>query len=391
MTIAATLPLPAAGARVWDTIMIGAGPAGALAARQLALAGFSVLLIDRAAFPRWKVCGACLNSATLATLAAVGLDRLVEQHGAIPLHEMQLAACRQQARVPLVGQVSLSREAFDAALVKAAVDAGASFLPRTWARLLGASATARHVALRQDGGEGLAAARVVIAADGLSSANEASPIVQRASRIGAGAVAEHAPAAYRAGTIFMACGGGGYVGLVRIEDGRLNIAAALDAGAVRRHGSIGLLAAAILAEGGLPAVPDIGQLCWRGTPALTRRTVRPAAERLFLVGDAAGYVEPFTGEGIAWALGGAIAVARVAGRACRRWDPALAAEWSACYRRTVACRQWPCRMLAALLRRPLLTGAAVALLHRVPLLLTAVLHILEASAVRVRPHAASPG
>ena len=42
------------------------------------------------------------------------------------------------------------------------------------------------------------------------------------------------------------------------------------------------LAAAILAEGGLPAVPGLASLPWRGTPALTRHPVHPAAERLLL-------------------------------------------------------------------------------------------------------------
>jgi flavin-dependent dehydrogenase len=43
-------------------------------------------------------------------------------------------------------------------------------------------------------------------------------------------------------------------------------------------------------------------LDWLGTLPLTRRTPRPAGHRVLVVGDAAGYVEPFTGEGMAWAL-----------------------------------------------------------------------------------------
>src|SRR5205809_3229 len=109
MTIAATLSLAAAGARLWDALVVGAGPAGALAARQLARQGLAVLLVDRAVFPRWKVCGACLNGWALRTLAAAGLDRLVPAHGGIPLTGLQLAAWGRPALVPLAGPAALSR------------------------------------------------------------------------------------------------------------------------------------------------------------------------------------------------------------------------------------------------------------------------------------------
>ena len=62
---------------------------------------------------------------------------------------------------------------------------------------------------------------------------------------------------------------------------------------------------------------------WKGTPELTRRPVRLGAERLFAVGDAGGYVEPFTGEGVLWALSGARALAPLVARVAERWDPGL--------------------------------------------------------------------
>ena len=43
--------------RVWDAVVVGAGPGGALTAFELGRAGAGVLLVDRQAFPRWKVCG----------------------------------------------------------------------------------------------------------------------------------------------------------------------------------------------------------------------------------------------------------------------------------------------------------------------------------------------
>src|ERR1019366_8245574 len=100
-----------AGARSWDVVVVGAGPAGSLAARELARRGAAVLLLDKAHFPRAKVCGGCLTLKALATLTAVGLGTLADGCGAIPLASLSLAVARAQARVSLPGK-ALSREAF---------------------------------------------------------------------------------------------------------------------------------------------------------------------------------------------------------------------------------------------------------------------------------------
>ena len=136
----------------------------------------------------------------------------------------------------------------------------------------------------------------------------------------------------------MACGAGGYTGLVRLEDGRLDVAAAFDAAWVRAAGGPGRAAARLLREAGWPAPDRLEALPWRGTPALTRRPRRVAAERLFVVGDAAGYVEPFTGEGMAWALASGAAVAPLAARAVT-WRPELARRWADLHSRVVGRRQ----------------------------------------------------
>src|SRR5262249_5247946 len=125
----ATLSLGAAASRDWDCVVVGAGPAGALAARELVLRGVSVLLVDRADFPRWKVCGCCLNARALGVLAAVGLGGLTRKCGSVPLSELHLAVAGGSARLPLPEGVALSREAFDTALVRAALAQGADFLP----------------------------------------------------------------------------------------------------------------------------------------------------------------------------------------------------------------------------------------------------------------------
>jgi flavin-dependent dehydrogenase len=383
MTILGTLRPGEAARRTWGAVVVGAGPAGAMAAHELARRGVGTLLVDQSAFPRAKVCGCCLNARGVTTLAAAGLGDLPGRCGAVPLRALELAAGGASARLALSGVV-LSREALDAALVRAAVAAGADFLPQARAALVAGAEEAEMVRLVSvPRGEAVAVrARCVLAADGLGgqllarSGVGAAPAAPGA-RIGVGAVSAEAPAYYRAGTVYMACGARGYVGLVRLEDGRLDVAAALDGAWVRASGGPGRAVVPLLAAAGLPPVPGLARLAWRGTPALTRRATRLAGERLFVLGDAAGYVEPFTGEGMAWAMAAGLSVAPLAAEAARRWRPSLAGAWAATYRRVVVRRQYVCRAAAAVLRRPLLARALVRLLARAPALAGPLLRHLD--------------
>lgn len=385
MTIAATLDCAEASRRTWDAVVVGAGPSGAMAARELARRGRAVLLIDRASFPRWKVCGCCLNAHALATLRAVGLGRMMAQSGAAPLTAIRLAAGGYVAEIPLRGGVSLSREAFDAALIEAAIASGAAFLPQTLASVEGQSRSleVRLVDLQQGAMRRRVAARVIVAADGLGgkwTARTECPPTRATSqpRIGAGVIADGGPSFYAPHRIFMVCGRSGYLGLVRLEDGRLNLAAALDPKWVRMCGGPGQAAGELLVESGWPAVPRLAELNWRGTPTLTRQPRRHAGQRLFLIGDAAGYVEPFTGEGMAWALTAGRAVAPLAAQAVLSWYPQLAQQWEARYRRLLGPRQIVCRIVAGVLRSPGLTRMAIRLLARAPALATPITHYLGA-------------
>ena len=358
---------------MWDAVVIGAGPAGSVAARTAALQGLKVLLVDRATFPRRKVCGCCLNRHALSALAAAGLGDLPAKLGAVPLHRLKVGAGGRCADVRLPGGVALSREAFDTALIDEAVRAGATFL----------SGTAVHLDAEGALSNGLTA-NAVIVADGLNGrVRSDAPIVTAGSRIGAGTVLDNAPHEYEAGTIFMATGRGGYVGLVRLEDGRLDVAAAFDAEFVREHG-LGGAAQRILRSSGLPAVPGLAEAHWRGTPPLTRAPVRVAGPRWFAIGDAAGYIEPFTGEGMAWAMAGAVAVVPLVERAVHG-ERNLESEWIAVYRRCVGERQWTCRALAWSLKRPALCGLAVRGLRKIPALARPVVRSLN------RPLASIPG
>ena len=336
----------------WDAVVIGAGPAGSVTAREMARRGARVLLVDRATFPRPKVCGCCLNRATLAALDAVGLGHIPARCGAIPLHEVKLAAGRLHAVVPLPGGMALSRDAFDAALADEAVKAGVTFR----------------------GGMSVANGRVypgrasiTVHATGLSG-NTARPV--RGSRVGAGVIvpAALAPEFFAPGTIYMATGRGGYVGLVRLEDNRLDLAAALDPAFVRSAGGPAQAARLILKETNWPVPDALEELPWKGTPPLTRKPDAIAGPGWFAVGDAAGYVEPFTGEGMAWAVMSAAALAPIAVRAAEGWDARFAREWTHVHHRLVGRRMRACRWVARGLRSPLVTRFAVRALNIAPLL-----------------------
>jgi flavin-dependent dehydrogenase len=356
--------------RTWDALVVGAGPAGSVAARELARRGLTVLLADKATFPREKVCGCCLNGSALDTLRRLGLGDLPARLGAVPLGRVRLAAGGRAATLAVPGGVALSRRAFDDALIAEAVAAGAEFRSATTVKRVSDGWVTRSASDRADSrSESATRYGVVVVADGLNGQLTATSEVRAGSRIGAGAVAADAPDAYEPGTIFMATGRGGYVGLVRLEDGRLDVAAAFDAGFVRSAGGPGPAAVAVLAEAGLPPVPGLADLGWRGTPPLTRAPRRRAGPGWFAVGDAAGYVEPFTGEGMAWAVASAAAVAPLAERAARHgWSPAFERDWEDAYARVVGARQGVCRAAARVLRSPRLTRLSVNVLSLVPAL-----------------------
>ena len=335
----------------WDAIVIGAGPAGSVAAREIALRGRRVLLVDKTHFPRQKVCGCCLNRAAIRTLERLGLDHVLED--AAPIDRITISAGKRSADISLHGSVAISREVFDARLVAAAVNAGVEFRPGFYV------ARGDRTFLSQ--------ARVVVVATGISG-GDAPPNPH--SRIGAGVLVpvESSPSFYSQCTIFMAVGVGGYVGLVRVEDGRLDVAAAFDAAFVKTKGGPGLAAEATLRSVGWPVPHRLAELSWKGTPALTRRPEKLAGDRQFLVGDAAGYVEPFTGEGIAWAVMSAAALAPLAVRAIHSWHDELIREWEADHARVVGRRQRFCRVVSRVLRSPQLTGLAVRALGVFPFL-----------------------
>ena len=399
-----TLSLQQAVMRRWQVVIAGAGPAGAAAAIRLARAGLQVLLVDRDSMPRGKVCGCCLSPVAMDELDRLGLSATAL--GGVPLERVRLAAAGRIATIEMPRGEALSRETLDAALVREAVASGAHWLPHVdvvaIADAADADATAGVAVHVREPGKGdhhepLRADYAIVAAglfdhvrlqelrqtphqqldQDLEPATRSATAAPRrrvaaASRIGLGAILDADAIDLPAGELVMAVGRRGYCGLVRLEDGRIDLAAAVDREGLAAARSAACLVRTILgtAFGDRPLLRDPERLdaaAFRATPPLTHASPLAAGPtgRILRIGDAAGYVEPFTGEGIGWALATArlLAEAVVDGDAagCPALRPVatVAARYTHAYQRAFRSHHARCRRVARSLRSPVFVAAAV--------------------------------
>jgi flavin-dependent dehydrogenase len=305
-----------------DVLIAGAGPAGAATALRLARAGHSVVVVDRATFPREKVCSEYMSPEGVRHLAELGVLERIEREGGRAIRGTRVVAPHGSALTglfALAGRppfratgLSVSRRILDHALVEAARAAGATIHEETGAvGLLLESGLLRGLRVRdRTGTVRELRARLTIGADGLHSV--------LAGWFGG---ARHGPlrrfafVAHVAGvpeltdTAEMHVGAGGYVGLNPLGGGVANVALVVPArlaGAAR-----GRVERFFLEQldrfTGVRGRVDPGALV-RGVMATgpfarkARRVVLPGG---LLVGDAADFFDPFTGEGICAALRGA--------------------------------------------------------------------------------------
>src|SRR5262245_1595566 len=124
-----------------DVLVAGAGPAGSATAALLARAGFSVVVIDRASFPRDKPCSEYMGPETVRILARLGVLDALETSGAVALEGTEVTGARGsrlRGVFALAGHrpfratgLSVARFVLDDLLAKSAVAAGATLLERT--------------------------------------------------------------------------------------------------------------------------------------------------------------------------------------------------------------------------------------------------------------------
>ncbi len=354
--------------RDWDVCVIGAGPAGTAAAITAARAGQQTLLVDRAAFPRSKVCGCCISPAGLALLTQTGLNlKSLQAH---QVASLALYVRHRRYDLPTRAGMVIARDLLDSALATHAMHHGAIFLDQTSATVRSLDRDHATIDLTTPDTQTTIRARAVIAADGLQGRalnlipNLATNIATR-SRMGLGATIS-LPQTLAADTcqpavISMYLAQHGYVGLAPLQDGRLNIAAAINPRFIASHDSPAHAIAAILAQSttsdGL--LEAIVSQSFRGTPLLTRTRSRLESHRLLISGDAGGYAEPFTGEGMTWALAAGLRAGELASAIVNNtYQPGTWQRW---WQHTIAPQQRRSLRLASMLRFPSLIAASLSL------------------------------
>jgi menaquinone-9 beta-reductase len=360
----------------FDVAILGAGPAGSCAAIAAARTGARVLLIDRAQFPRDKVCGCCLAPAGVETLRAIDAGHVLD--GAIELRSVRLACATRELTLRRNAGVAIGRDALDSRLIDEARRCGVDVRLGTPGRVLGRE-VGRDV--RRDMGRDMGrdvveiargderiCARVAIAADGLSGTSldgnaDFTWRIARKSRIGFGATIAAGAIACGEGEILMRVARGGYIGAVELPSGAIDVAAAIDPARLRQFASVADCARDWLGARVLNT-SAVTNARWKGTPLLTRRRACVAADGILVAGDAAGYIEPFTGEGMSWAIATGAAAGVVAAQIAR--GEASWTMWPALYASIVGRSRTRCRVIALLLRSPMLVRALISIGNRAP-------------------------
>ncbi|MFL5732481.1 MAG: NAD(P)/FAD-dependent oxidoreductase [Chloroflexia bacterium] len=349
---------------MYDAVVVGAGPAGSALGALLARAGFSVLLLDRAAFPRDKPCGEYTSPETCNVLARLGTLEAVERAGGRKLRAMHLVSPggrRFALEYSPPGAhdgphvLATTRRALDAVLVDHARRSGAEVRERVKveAVTLRGGRVAGVVVRERRGCVEEIQARLVIGADGVHSAvvrslGLAAPV--RWPR-NLGLVAHYS--GYRGLDDWgeMHVSERGYAGLAPQAGGLLNVGLVMPLRGVlgSRGSSAERFEAFAMSFPGVAEVLEGARRvsAVRGVGPIGARVKRTSGAGYMLVGDAAGFFDPFTGEGVYKALRGAELAAGVASGALERDDLSARslAEYDRLRRREFGAKEMVCRLV----------------------------------------------
>ena len=302
-----------------EILVVGAGPAGSAVAAALAAHGREVLMVEARSHPRPKACAEYASPRIVEELRRLGLTDALWQGDALALTGMRVIRGGDAVDVryrDAAGPRSawgLDRLVFDAALAAHATHSGARLMEHAaFERPLRTDGLVSGAIVSTPEGSRTVRSRWLIGADGARSRVASGLGVER--RVVAprrlGMVAHYEGDAELSDHGEMHVGPGWYVGLAPLAGGRLNVGMALP---LERVGSSTRerFQAAI---DGIPAVAArlagrrrLTQI--RGASPIGHRVARAAGPGWLLVGDAAGFIDPFTGEGIYRALRSARAAA----------------------------------------------------------------------------------
>jgi menaquinone-9 beta-reductase len=325
------------GVGMTDVVVVGGGPAGAVAATLLARDGARVVLVERARFPRHKLCGDTLNPGALAILKRLRLSSVAETRG-LRIDGMLVSGeggVSVEGRYPggLYGR-SISRADFDASLVDQAVAAGVEVRQGVTAR--GAlieggpqGATVVGVSTGSPGAQREIRAAVTIAADGRHSTIAfglgLSRHPEQPRRWAIGAYLQDVRGMSALGEMHIRRGR--YIGVAPLPGGLTNVCLVKPSSAADRAlGRPGAFLRAELARDA--ALGDrfsgsrlVGGPHVLGPVAVDTITGTLVPDGLLLAGDACGFVDPMTGDGLRFAIRGGELAADAARRAIEHgWE-----------------------------------------------------------------------
>jgi geranylgeranyl reductase family protein len=273
----------------YDAIVVGAGPAGSACAIRLALGGRRVLLLERSRFPRDKVCGDCLNPSAHPVLDRLGVGERVRALSHVIAHTVSYHGIETPAvECPLrrTGEMVVKRRDLDDLLVRRAIELGVDFRD-------GVSVTGVTSGWTAEAGGQSYQAPWLLAADGRNST-----VARLAGRLPAAArertaIQCHcARPAWHGDAVRMLFYPEGYGGTAAVNEREINLCL------VARPQDLERVRARAMEEFALPADTE-----WRTIAPLSRGDATEVAkDGLLLLGDAAKVIEPFTGEGIYYAM-----------------------------------------------------------------------------------------
>jgi flavin-dependent dehydrogenase len=369
-----------------DVVIVGGGPAGASCAVRLGRAGLRVVLLEKKRFPRFKPCGEFMSPECLPILAELGVDPGLRGLGARQVGGMDLHGYGHtsrgtfvdvgRARAPFAYGWAVRRERFDAVLLDAArAQAGVEVREQAEVGdlLRAADGSVCGVHVREAGRVRELHARLVIGADGLRSKVARALGVQRSvpwlDKLALTTRYAGVPAKECAEVHFFP---GGYFAATTVDDGQFSLNLVIDRAAVHdRVGDWDAFLANYLdrvprLRDRLPGAERVEPV--RGCGPLAMRTTAQFAAGVALVGDACGYVDPVTGEGIFFALRGAqlLAPAAVAALADPRPDWRALRAYGRGRRAEFVPRMAMAKLLQRGLRHPWLAERVLALLAARP-------------------------